>query len=124
MEATENLRAMGLNMNTFMLVEWAFIYRPDDFREPGFDETTTGCANGGTCPKFLYEEPEYAGSYVTFDAAGRISEIKAVVNAETGTENGIFQFTYDQPVSVWIPEAVEVKQPFQDFFTKGLDVDD
>ena len=124
MEATEKLRDMGLNMNTFMLVEWAFIYRPDDFREPGFDETTAGCAAGGSCPKFLYEDPEYAGSYVTFDSTGRLSEIKAVTNGQAGTENGVFRFTYDEPVSVWIPDAVEVKQPFQDFFTKGLDVDD
>ena len=117
---SKKLKEQGLNMNTFQIVEWAFIYKPEHFRNADYEETTAPCPDGGTCPKFLYTDPDYKGSWVLFDSKGRLSEIYANVNTQQAQGDGSYRFTY-QPVSVSIPDAVEVKQPFQDLFMAGAD---
>ncbi|MCB7480195.1 hypothetical protein [Christiangramia sediminis] len=122
LDATEKLKDQGLNLNTFQIVEWAFIYKPEHFRSEEYTETTGPCPGGGTCPKFLYNDPEYKGSWVMFDKQGRLSEIYANVNTQQAKGDGTYKFKYE-PVTVHVPSAVEVKQPFQDLFAKGLDAD-
>ncbi|MBT8295568.1 MAG: hypothetical protein KJO51_04060, partial [Gramella sp.] len=117
---SKRLKEQGLNMNTFQIVEWAFIYKPEHFRNEDYEETTGLCPDGGTCPKFLYTDPDYNGSWVLFDKQGRLSEIYANVNTQQAQGTGSYKFTYE-PVSVKIPNAVEVKMPFQDLFLSGAD---
>lgn len=124
LEAVERLKEQGLRPNTFLIVEWAFIYKPDDFRMDGYSERTVPCGDGGTCVAFDYEDPEYKGTYVVFDSQDRLAKIYARIDNEMTQEDGSFEFDYETPVSVAIPAAVEVKMPFQDILSKGLDVDD
>lgn len=123
LDATTEFKDKGLNLNTFLMVEWAFIYKPDDFRYHEYTEKQEPCGNGSSCVTFMHNEPEYMGSYVQFDSEERLSRIYAKVNNDYTQEEGSFHFEY-KPVSVRIPKAVEVKQPFQDIFNKGLNVDD
>lgn len=121
LDASKKLKEQGLNMNTFQIVEWAFIYKPEHFRSEDFEETTAPCPNGGTCPKFLYTDPEYEGSWVLFDKQGRLAEVYANVNTQQTQGDGSYKFEYS-PVTVDLPYAVEVKMPFQDLLMKGADV--
>ena len=120
MEAAEKLKENGMTPNTFQIVEWAFIYKPEHFRSSDYEETTGPCPGGGDCPKFIYKNPDYKGSWVLFDKQGRLSEIYANVNTQQASGTGTYKFEYT-PVSVNIPNAVEVKQPFQDLFMSGAD---
>ncbi|SDS38688.1 hypothetical protein [Christiangramia echinicola] len=120
LNASKKLKEQGLNMNTFQIVEWAFIYKPEHFRSEDYEETTAPCPDGGDCPKFIYTDPEYKGSWVLFDSQERLSEIYANVNTQQAQGDGSYKFTY-QPVSVSLPDAVEVKMPFQDLFLAGAD---
>ncbi len=121
LEATEKFKDKGMNLNTFQIVEWAFIYKPEHFRTGEYEETTGPCPTGGNCPKFLYTDPEYKGSWVLFDKQGRLSEVYANVNTQQAQGDGSYKFEYS-PVTVNVPSAVEVKMPFQDLYMKGLDV--
>ena len=123
LQASEKLKKQGLNMNTFQIVEWAFIYKPEHFRNEDYQETTAECPGGGTCPKFLYKDPEYQGSWVLFDSKDRLAEIYAKVNNDQMQGDGSYKFEYS-PVTVNVPSAVEVKMPFQDLFMQGLDTPD
>ncbi|MCP9200432.1 hypothetical protein MKO06_10955 [Gramella sp. GC03-9] len=120
LEASRKLKEQGLNMNTFQIVELAFIYKPEHFRNGDYEETSIPCTNGGSCPKFLNTNPENRGSWVLFDSEGRLSEIFAKVDSQQAKGTGSFKFLY-QPVSVKVPDAVEVKMPFQDLFLAGAD---
>ncbi|MUP45691.1 hypothetical protein E0K83_08030 [Gramella sp. BOM4] len=123
LETSKKLKEQGLNMNTFQIVEWAFIYKPEHFRNGDYEETTAPCpGGGGSCPKFRYTDPEYKGSWVLFDEQGRLSEIYANVNTQQAQGIGSYKFIY-QPVSVSVPNAVEVKMPFQDLFLSGMDAE-
>jgi hypothetical protein len=124
LDASEDFKEKGMNMNTFMMVEWVFIYSPDDFRMDGYTEKKEPCENGSSCATFYYEDPEYKGSYVQFDSNGRLSKIVADANGQYAQGSGTFEFDYDTPVSVSIPSATEVKMPFQDLFIEGLNVND
>lgn len=121
MDAAESLKNQGLNLNTFQLVEWVFIYKPEHFRNEDYRETKVPCPDSpGNCPKFLYSDSEYEGSWVLFDSKGRLSEIYANVKTTQAQGEGTYKFEY-APVSVNVPAAVEVKMPFQDLFLKGMD---
>ena len=120
LDASQKLKEQGLNMNTFQIVEWAFIYKPEHFRNGDYEETTAPCPGGGNCPKFIYKDPDYKGSWVLFDSQGRLSEIYANVNTQQAQGDGSYKFEYT-PVSISVPAAVEVKQPFQDLFMAGAD---
>jgi hypothetical protein len=120
LEASEKFKEQGLNLNTFQIVEWAFIYKPEHFQNDDYEQTTTPCPNGGNCLKFLYKDPAYKGSWVMFDNKNRLSEIYAKVNSQQAQGDGSYKFEYI-PVNVSIPEAVEVKMPFQDLYMRGLD---
>ena len=116
LDATDNAKANGMNLNTFMIVEWAFIYKPEHFRNEDYTESKV---NGGS--KFSYTDPEYKGSYVIFDSQDRLSQALIKTEMPEGVKTGIFNFAY-APVQVNIPSAVEVKMPFQDLYMQGLDM--
>lgn len=119
LKATEEFKKKGMNLNTFQMVEWAFIYKPEHFRNSGFTETSVPCGNGAKCAKFFYTDPEYAGSWILFDSEGRLSRIYAKVNSDQVKDEGTYNFEY-KPVEVRVPAAVEVKMPFQDLYMEGL----
>ncbi len=120
LDASKKLKEHGLNLNTFQIVEWAFIYKPEHFRNGDYEEISSACPGGGNCSKFIYKDPDYKGSWVLFDNQGRLSEIHAKVNTQQVQGDGSYKFEY-APVSISVPEAVEVKQPFQDLFMAGAD---
>jgi len=124
LEATNYFRDNGMQLNTFQLVEWVFIYKPGDFRSEDYTEMQEPCSSGGSCSTFWYNDPEYKGTYVQFDNQDRLSKIVAHVNNLQAQGSGSFEFDYDTPVSVKIPSAVEIKMPLQDVLSKGLNVDD
>ena len=124
LQATKDFKDNGMLLNTFMMVEWAFIYTPDDFRSDDYIEKRVPCKNGGDCTAFYSTNPEHEGTYFQFDSRGRLSFINAKANTQMAQGEGTFDFDYDTPVSVTIPYAVEVKSPMQDILMKGLDVNE
>jgi hypothetical protein len=124
LKATEDFKDNGMLLNTFLIVEWVFIYSPDDFRSDDYIEKQVPCGDGENCPAFYSTDPEHEGTYFQFDSQGRLSFINAKANTQMAQGEGTFDFDYDTPVSVTIPNAVEVKSPMQDILMKGLDVDE
>jgi hypothetical protein len=124
LDATQDFKDKGMTLNTFMIVEWAFIYSPDDFRIDGYTEKQESCENAISCPTFYYEDPEYKGSYVQFNSDGHLSKIIVQANNQYIQGTVSFEFDYATPVSVSIPSATEVKMPFQDILFEGLNVHD
>jgi hypothetical protein len=118
LDAIENFKEKGLNLNTFQLVEWAFVYKPEHFRVNGYTESSVKCGNAN-CIKFTYTL-ENKGSYVLFDEQERLKQVYALAEDQEGQiREGIFNFSY-APVSVQIPAAVELKMPLQDLLMPGL----
>lgn len=115
---------MGMTANPFNgIVEFAFIYKPDDFRYNDFKESKQ-TLRGKRYTKFEYlNEPGYEGSYVLFDDKGRLVEIYTK-KADTGSHDALAMdnmlppgesiMAYDyQPVDVTLPKAREVKMQGQ-----------
>ncbi|MBD0823148.1 hypothetical protein [Aestuariibaculum marinum] len=111
---------LGMTANPFNgIVEFAFIYKPDDFRYKDFKETKQ-TLRGNTYTKFEFlNDPGYEDSYVLFDDQDRLIEIYTN-KADTGQSADMFEMSvlppgeslllYDyQPVDVQLPEAREVK---------------
>lgn len=124
LKAAEDFKDNGMLLNTFMMVEWVFIYSPDDYRSDDYIEKQVPCSDGGNCPVFYSTDPEHEGTYFQFDSQGRLSKIYARANTQMAQGEGTFEFDYATPVSVTLPYAVEVKSPMQDILMKGLDVND
>ncbi|MEY8847651.1 hypothetical protein AB9K26_02490 [Psychroserpens sp. XS_ASV72] len=110
---------IGMTANPFNgIVEFAFIYKPDDFRYDDFNEIPQKI-KGKTYTKFEFlNEPGYEGSYVLFDDQDRLVEIftKMSENAEMMTgfgsngPKGESSLKYDyKSVEVNLPYAREVK---------------
>ena len=119
MAASENFKNNGMSANTFQMVEWAFIYKPEHFRDNNeFSESSADCGDGKQCPKFEFTEKEYKGSFLIFDSEGRLSKIYANVKTPEGQKGGEYVFSYE-PVQVKLPSAVEVKMPFQGLIMRG-----
>lgn len=110
---------LGMTANPFNgIVEFAFIYKPDDFRYEDFKETKQKL-RGKTHTKFEFlNEPGYEGSYVLFDDKDRLVEIftkigESVETFEIGEMprkkgESLLVYTY-KPVNVRLPQAREVK---------------
>ncbi|WP_225037051.1 hypothetical protein [Winogradskyella sp. SM1960] len=109
----------GITANPFNgIVEFAFIYQPEDFRFEDFKETTQ-TLRGETYTKFEFlNEPGYEGSYVLFDDTNRLVEIYTKVNnsqqnfeiGDMPRENGESALIYNYtPVTVALPQAREVR---------------
>ena len=124
-EASGKLNEQGLNLNTFMFIEFAFVYKPEHFRDDMYindytESSETYRGNSG-CTKFSINEPEYSGSYILFDNMDRLAEINVKMknDANFGSGEGKLEFFYE-PCEVKLPAATEVKQPGQDLLMKGL----
>ncbi|ALJ03630.1 hypothetical protein APS56_00015 [Pseudalgibacter alginicilyticus] len=114
---------LGVTANPFNgIVEFAFIYKPDDFRYEDFAESKQ-TLNGKTYTKFNYlNEPGYEGSYVLFDNKDRLVEVFTKIgeskqNFEIGEmprQKGESLMIYDyKPVEVTLPPAREVRMQGQ-----------
>lgn len=98
---------------SYMVLELAFIYKPIHFEVDGnlYQKSTTPCG-GSSCTKFIYKDPEYKGSYIVFDATGKLREFyikttqKQQSSGDTKNQTGKFIFSY-KPVDVKLPDAVE-----------------
>ncbi len=110
---------IGMTANPFNgIIEFAFIYKPDDFRYDDFNEIPQKI-KGRTYTKFEFlNAPGYEGSYVLFDDQDRLVEIftKMSENAEMMTgfgsngTKGESSLKYDyKSVEVNLPYAREVK---------------
>ena len=125
-EASAKLDEQGLNLNTFMFIEFAFVYKPEHFRDEmyaaQYSESQEACRGSVGCAKFSINEKGYEGSYILFDAEDRLAEINVKMkdDANFGSGEGKLEFFYE-PCEVRLPAATEVKQPGQDLLLKGLE---
>lgn len=124
-ETSKELDEKGLNLNTFMYVEFAFVYGPGHFRSESngadYIESTVACRGSSNCTKFGINEQGYKGSYVLFDGQDRLAEINVRMSDDPnfGSGEGKLEFFYED-CEVRLPAAIEVKQPGQDLFLRGL----
>jgi hypothetical protein len=125
-DTSQMLDEQGIKLNTFLYVEFAFIYDPQHFREEmyssDYTESQVSCKGGQVCTRFSINDPAYPGSYILFDNSNRLAEINVRLKDDPnfGTGEGKLEFFYE-PCEVYLPAATEVKQPFQDLLMKGLD---
>lgn len=122
MEVTEEFRDKDLKINAFMLVEFAFIYSPDDFGNGDYEEFTAPCRGSANCTKFNVTAEGYEGSYILFDGEDRLAEIKINMkdNPNFGSGEGYVKFMYED-CEVNLPAAFEKKMLGQDLIEMGLD---
>ncbi|MBU3822952.1 hypothetical protein KO566_12850 [Flavobacteriaceae bacterium XHP0103] len=124
-EKSEELNNQGLKLNTFMFIEFAFVYTPDHFRDEMngsmYSESKLACRGGMGCTKFSVTESGYSGSYILFDAENRLAEINVAATNDPffGTNKSKIEFLYE-PCEVNLPAAVEEKMPMQDLLMKGM----
>ncbi|MCR8669067.1 hypothetical protein NO995_15385 [Aestuariibaculum sp. M13] len=117
-------QGLGMTANPFNgIVEFAFIYKPENFRYSDFKESKQSF-NGKNYTKFTFlNEPGYDGSYVLFDDQDRLVEIYnkiSTVNQSTNPVNmasrspgeSLLNYNYSA-VEVNLPEAREVKMAGQ-----------
>lgn len=123
MASLQKQQDQGVTPNPFNgIVEFAFIYEPENFRYEDFKESKQ-TINGKIYTKFDFlNEPGYEGSYVLFDNQDRLVEIYTKTTAsennmetfEMGRQAGEARFKYTyQPVDVELPDAIEVKMAGQ-----------
>ncbi len=95
----------GLN---FLVLEMAFVYQPEHFGDEYYSPVKVNGNGSGDCTRFVYNDPEYPGSYIQFDEQGRLDEFYINASAEKFKDNpsGKFVFTYNE-CSVELPDAVE-----------------
>lgn len=139
---------LGMTANPFNgFVEFAFIYKPDDFRYEDYKESQQ-IFRGKTYTKFeLLNEPGFDGNYVLFDDTNRLVEVysnklKATQSMEDmysmsmippGKQLLVYNYT---PIDVQLPQAREVRMQGQvlmeavmggivkDGNTEGKDIDE
>ena len=106
--ALKALDALGSGLN-FLVLEMAFIYNPNHFRNNDYYiEKIVSCNGTNNCVKFIYDDPEYEGSYIQFDDQDRLDELYINSNNPKAQENPTGKFVFDyKPCSVKLPKAVE-----------------
>ncbi|WP_431136804.1 hypothetical protein [Psychroserpens mesophilus] len=111
---------LGMTANPFNgIVEFAFIYKPDDFRYEDYKESTQ-IIRGETYTKFeLLNEPDYQGNYVLFDVKNRLTKVYSnkLENLSSTSDmysmsmippgKSLLVYNYT-PVEVQLPQAREV----------------
>ncbi len=117
-ETTEKLRKQGIKSSAFMYLEFAFIYKPDHFRNGSYSETKTSCRSDSGCTKFGINENGYDNSFILFDGQDRLAEINIKIkdSPQFGSNEGLIEYFYDQSCVVSVPPAKVVKMPGQDIF--------
>ncbi|WP_157378279.1 hypothetical protein [Arenibacter latericius] len=118
-EALEDFNEKGLRLNSFNVVEFAFIYKSEDFETDNYSKSTVNCGES-SCTKFDINAAGYSGSYVLFNANDQLAEIYVDINGEQGTGAGKLKYYYE-PCEVRIPPSTEVKMPGESLFNLGLD---
>ena len=110
-EALEALEKVGSGLN-FMIMELAFMYKPMHFQnDANYTPQKISCG-GSDCIRFNYTHPDYIGSYIQFDAQGKLREFNLDIvyseenSNDSKTSSGKFLFSY-KPVTVKLPDAVE-----------------
>ncbi|MBJ6368977.1 hypothetical protein [Snuella sedimenti] len=107
-EAFKALESIGSGLN-FLILEMAFIYKPDHFNDSNsYTPEKVPCNGSENCIRFNYNFPDYPGSYIQFDDQDRLSELYInSTNPQFKDEpKGKFVFTYKE-CTVKIPDAVE-----------------
>ncbi|RIA10581.1 hypothetical protein OE09_2448 [Flavobacteriaceae bacterium MAR_2010_72] len=108
-EAFEALSEKEIAMN-FLIVELAFIYKPKHFEDDDNYRLQSVPCFPDVCKRFYYNDPEYQGSYIQFDAKDRLVEF--YINstnaqmADNKNPSGKFIYSYKN-CSVKLPDAVE-----------------
>ncbi|GLU43769.1 hypothetical protein [Allomuricauda sp. NBRC 101325] len=122
LEITEEFNDKGLKVNAFIMVEFAFMYSPEDFRNGDYTEAIVPCRGSADCTKFSIVSEGYEGSYILFDSDDRLAEININMkdNPNFGTNEGYIKYTYKN-CEVNLPSAVEKKMFGQDLIEMGLD---
>tara|TARA_R110002050_G_scaffold22591_2_gene61498 strand:+ start:12648 stop:13535 length:888 start_codon:yes stop_codon:yes gene_type:complete len=126
LEAFSALQEIELSI-AYLTLELAFIYKPSHFNDDDYyiPEKVT-CNGSENCIKFIYNDPDYKGSYILFDEKGRLSElyinaIKPVMGEESSSGKLIYAY---QDCTVKLPDAVEqslMPGPFGKLMKKGLE---
>ena len=110
-EALQVLEEIGSGLN-FIILEMAFIYKPIHFEnDANYTPDKVSCNGANDCIKFNYTDPEYKGSYIQFDAQGKLTEFNLSTTNSQFTKDsknasGKFVYTY-KDVNVKLPDAVE-----------------
>ena len=109
-QAYNALSKLDIAMN-FLILEMAFIYKPEHFVNDDFYRPSKISCRDDTCTRFSYNDFEYEGSYIQFDSQGRLNElyITSTNNQFTDSErnpSGKFKFYYDKQIEVSLPENV------------------
>lgn len=106
-DALKALDKLGSGLN-FLVLEMAFIYKPEHFQEAYYSPVKISCNGSQECVRFEYNDPEYPGSYIQFDEQGRLDEFYINSTQEKFKDNpaGRFVFTY-KDTSVELPDSVE-----------------
>jgi len=109
-EAFQAMSEKDVALN-FLVLELAFIYKPQHFKNDAlYIEEEISCKGASQCIRFKYTDPEYEGSYIQFDGAGRLTEfyIKSTSPqfADSKNPSGRFVYKYEE-CSVELPDAVE-----------------
>ena len=120
----EKQQSLGMVANPFNgIVEFAFIYTPEQFRYEDFKETKE-TIKGKTHTKFQFlNEPGYVGNYVLFDDKDRLVKVYSNKTATDQSMDGfqmdmtppgerIIEYQYTS-VDVQLPDAKEVKSQGQ-----------
>jgi len=108
-QAFGELSKMDIALN-FMVVEMAFIYKPEHFENNDNYSLQNVPCFPDVCKRFYYTDPEYKGSYIQFDGEGRLVELN--VNStnpdfdDGKNPTGKFVYRYDE-CSVQLPDAAE-----------------
>ncbi|WP_242087365.1 hypothetical protein [Aestuariivivens sediminis] len=108
-QAFEALSKMDVAMN-FLILEMAFVYKPEHFENNAFYIKSIEPCKGRTCTRYSYNDVEYQGSYIQFDDQDRLYELHIISTnpqlRDDKNPSGRFSFRYE-PVSVELPDAVE-----------------
>ncbi len=106
-DALKALDKVGSGLN-FLVLEMAFVYKPEHFGDEYYSPVKVSCNGSGDCTRFVYNDPEYPGSYIQFDERGRLDEfyINSTNDAFKDNPSGKFVFTYKE-CTVELPDAVE-----------------
>jgi len=110
-EAFQALEEKDIGLN-FLILELAFIYKPSHFQNNSdYALSETGCGGAANCSKFIYNDPEYKGSYILFDGQGKLRELNIITTdqdfkQDDKNSSGKFVYSY-KPITVELPDAVE-----------------
>ncbi len=92
---------MDVSPKRFPILEWAFVYKTSHFEgNPDFNKETLVCRGEANCVKYILKAGKDAGSYVLFDAEGRLAEIFSI-------NSGNAVYTYEDN-TVELPAAREM----------------